>query len=328
MPCIEIAYILKRRIHSIVDKIQALDLGTHINAWTEEEIELLKNEYAYNPKIFDKLPRHSPLSIVRKANDLRIKRECGNYDIDFCFFESWTHESAYLIGFMMADGYVDQKRSRFSIELSYKDYNFLLKIKKDLLKSRNPIQKKEHRCMYKGKLKTYKSCEITVHNKKMVCDLIEKGVLPNKTNRTSIPKDLPSEYIADFIRGYLDGDGSIYKSDGRIRFVGTHYFLKQLSDVIWKMYRVKHSRLVPHNKNDNCYGLDYATIASRKLAKALYKNAIFYMNRKFLNVKTHVKKDLEAAREETPGKINLTQIRQGRNKSSKPEGKAKEISNV
>ena len=49
---------------------------------------------------------------------------------------------------------------------------------------------------------------LRVYSKQVVTDLINHGIVPNKTNSTIFPHC--EQFFQDFVRGYLDGDGCIY----------------------------------------------------------------------------------------------------------------------
>ena len=46
-------------------------------------------------------------------------------------------------------------------------------------------------------------------SKEMFHDLVDLGLKPNKTTRMNLPK-IPQKYFRDFVRGYFDGDGSVW----------------------------------------------------------------------------------------------------------------------
>ena len=57
-------------------------------------------------------------------------------------------------------------------------------------------------------------------------DLINLGCVPNKSLILT-PPNLKDKFVSHFIRGYFDGDGSIGKYEGRIKFslLGTNELL-------------------------------------------------------------------------------------------------------
>ena len=53
--------------------------------------------------------------------------------------------------------------------------------------------------------------KIVCCSQKTVDDLIDKGCVKNKTLILKPPKNVPTELIRHFIRGFFDGDGSLMK---------------------------------------------------------------------------------------------------------------------
>lgn len=119
------------------------------------------------------------------------------YFVNDMFFKQWSYDMAYVLGFWWADGFITSHQ--FSITQNKKDKYILEKILK-AMESNYPI--KFH---YRNNVRFFiKSCEI-------VDDIKKIGGTERKRLRDSFPNDIPTKYIASFIRGYFDGDGSVIK---------------------------------------------------------------------------------------------------------------------
>ena len=111
-------------------------------------------------------------------------------------------EKAYLLGLFYSDGYVCSTNNNCGITLHEQDILLLEKLI-DLF----PFFKirKSHKCAYK----------IDCTSKDLKKDLIKNGVLPLKSSINkeglSIKKILNENLFSHFIRGFFDGDGSVYK---------------------------------------------------------------------------------------------------------------------
>jgi hypothetical protein len=297
----EIANKLNLSYNAIGHKASKLQLDSR-ELWTAKENKIIKDNYSCNPNIWKLLPNRTREAIKVQARKLGYQRKCGNYNINFNFFENWTKESAYVIGFFLADGCVEPHLNRISCELSMKDYNHLFNIKK-LMDCENPI------CIKK----TRNSCALYIHNKKMVNDIIIKGVIPNKSARARLP-EVPEEFLRDLIRGYFDGDGSFYQDNSKktYQFLGNINFI---SDLEKKLEKIGCSKKNPsiHNKGSvNCYRIRYSSKEDiKKIFNFMYYSNCFNLTRK-----------LALASGETPGKINPAQISQVVSSSNKePESK-------
>jgi intein-encoded DNA endonuclease-like protein len=71
----------------------------------------------------------------------------------------------------------------------------------------------------------------------MVADLKQYGIVQNKTYLGfSFPEMIPTNFYKDFIRGYFDGDGSIYFTSNKyvLSWVGNEEFLTILKKILNK----------------------------------------------------------------------------------------------
>lgn len=134
-------------------------------------------------------------------NNTRRKK----YTVNHNYFQTIdTQEKAYILGFLYADGYVNEKGT-LEIGLHPKD-NSVLEFIKTQLESSAPI-KSHHSASSHSKVGLLRLC---IHSKKLVNDLVKYGCVQNKTFKISFPTFLQKDLVKHFIRGYFDGDGCIY----------------------------------------------------------------------------------------------------------------------
>jgi hypothetical protein len=107
-----------------------------------------------------------------------------------------SKNKAYIIGFIYADGNV--YNSYLSFSLSKKDVEILKFIASEL--------------NYSGKIQQKAYARLTVCSKKIINDLNKYGIIENKTYKSKRLPWVPKKYTNEMIRGFFDGDGSIYKS--------------------------------------------------------------------------------------------------------------------
>lgn len=115
------------------------------------------------------------------------------YDYNINIFLNETDVSYYLLGVFITDGTMSRKSNSFS--MSSKDYNWIVSISKLIC----PIKKILH-------IDNYYAARF--HNKQMYNWLLSKECIPKKSLVVKLPA-IPNEYLFDFIRGVIDGDGSI-----------------------------------------------------------------------------------------------------------------------
>jgi len=155
--------------------------------------------------------------IARKIRELEIKRPKNQHLINGDYFKTWSCDMAYILGFIFADGcvYSNPKmnnRSYITVSLHRKDKDILEFISSKICPSLRILQ---HDKVDKKRDKVYKVATLSMCSKVMYQDLVNLGCLPNKSYEEIRVPDVPVEYIPDFIRGYFDGDGSVFYGYGK-----------------------------------------------------------------------------------------------------------------
>lgn len=247
----------------------------------EQIIELYSVQYksiSYISKLFN--CSTGKIKRVLISNDIEI-RDNNFYKskyVDETFFENIdTEEKVYILGFIYADGYIS--KNTFGIKISVKDYELLKKIK-DILHS-------EHKIGFcinnNGYGKGNESCYLSINNKNLVNSLIKNGVIYNKSNILEFPSYniVPEHLIRHFIRGYFDGDGSVYGNNSGliVSFEGTECFLSYLLDILRDVTGTKTS--VYKYKGKEHY---YIRIGGNNQVKMfynyIYENSTIFLGRK------------------------------------------------
>lgn len=205
-----------------------------------------------------------------------------------------TPIKAYVLGLYYADGFVTYKpesHSYFSgVSLHRDDKKVLEDIQKSL-----PI--------FIQTIGTNGVCTIRLNKKKACEDLIKNGVLPNKSaankDNTIFP-NIPVSLYHHFIRGFFDGDGSIFfatkhlpRNSKGFTFTSCNYFLiKKIREILYnegifmKFSWIRGGSSVIRDKeivfNTLTFYLECRDISIIKKAfKYLYKDADVYMQRKY-----------------------------------------------
>jgi len=206
-----------------------------------------------------------------------------------------TQEKAYILGLWYADGFTSNKNNKYfaSLTLHLKDLYILEEINKlfpffyiDFDKSKPTTR------------------QLRCNQKEFIQDMILNGCLPSKSfeNKSNLkfPK-LNLDFIPHFIRGFFDGDGSVYFSKSSsinskyCTFVGnTEIFMRQLRYILYKNNMVfKLTLRLPDGKEhlirgksivakQECYIL---TCSNRetidKFGKFLYTDSLIHFKRKY-----------------------------------------------
>ena len=250
----------------------------------DRSIVKIAKKYGINKKTLSKYLKEQHVDIVANGNRTEFNRD---------FFDIIdTEEKAYRLGFMYADGYICANSYAVGLNISLKDidhlkkYNNALAYKKGLnISETHQFGSKEH---------TNKNGEImymvstVIKDKHLWEALNNKGCIPNKSLILTFPDESifkDRSLVYDFIRGYVDGDGTLgvyphSKTNPHLEesllIVGTKNFLEKVQNYLGEGFLMHKT-----NCNENTYRLGYSTKKARKAADLLYKNATLYLDRKY-----------------------------------------------
>lgn len=179
-------------------------------------------------------------------------------------------EKAYWLGVMYSDGYINKTEKYtnfFGLSISTKDREWLEKFKKFLNYNGNIND-----YFVSGGYKTGTPySRLLIGSNKIVEDLEKLGVVEHKTK---LIQRLPNiSFLDDFIRGYIDGDGSLRKNCPNIRICGNYNFLLEVGEYFKIPYKIYPDKSI--------FDISYRAKQSRYLEKRLYKNATVFLDRKY-----------------------------------------------
>lgn len=130
------------------------------------------------------------------------------YPVREDFFDEWSPEMAYVLGFITADGNIRTKRRVLEITLKDTDVEILEYIR-NLLSPTRPITR--HATFDKRRNKHYHKVRLSFYSGKIVRSLLKLGLCDNKTGKEIVPSNLPKQFASCYIRGVFDGDGHVMK---------------------------------------------------------------------------------------------------------------------
>ena len=134
-----------------------------------------------------------------------------SYD-EYFFYDIDTAEKAYWLGFITADGYVNEDRKFVQIHLQWKDHLHLEKFRRCVCAEKRIVVKKRMHSITHNYI-----AELTMNGGIFVKGLTKHGVRQNKSAKEEPPINIPDEFIRDYIRGLFDGDGHIDKKEIDLR---------------------------------------------------------------------------------------------------------------
>lgn len=208
------------------------------------------------------------------------------YRVNEQFFDKWTRDMAYILGYIYADGSLEDAsylRGKY-IRASSVDKSLIMSVKKALgsdhpiVETKNWLDNRKTRFL------------IRIGSKKMYASLEARGLCPKKSLIIGFPQ-VPDKYLADFIRGYFDGDGCVYlemtagkqnkfiiKKLSTIFTSGSDKFLKYLGEELRRKILVKDIAVTNSHRS---FQLRYSTEDSGKIFKFIYgSNPRFFLKRK------------------------------------------------
>lgn len=208
------------------------------------------------------------------ANNIPIRglNNKGNRIEDY-FSVIDTPEKAYLLGMIQTDGsvHITHRNALLSIT-QHKDYAWYIE---DMLLdfSDKVCNTKDRNCR-----------QLQIGSKSIVNDLINIGIVPNKTNKQTdedinkLWESIPIEFKGDFIRGCIDGDGHVtfytqQKAINESCNIGFCSVKEILVDKIIEFINTKFNYKCGKNKDGNVYKL-YITDRKKaiEIGKYLYSN--------------------------------------------------------
>lgn len=187
------------------------------------------------------------------------------YKFDEKSFETLSDSSAYWLGILFADGYINWETfAQPQLVFGLKDKDHLEKYK-SFLKSDHTILKQTCRTKIKKDGTFPITWRINVNSRKMCEDIKKYG----------FEEENPCEMLMDnrhFWRGFIDGDGSLFEIKGKLYLsaVGKYEILEKFK--LFVIARIKN--INPSiNKHKSIFDLGFGTWASRELAEILYKDS-------------------------------------------------------
>lgn len=202
-----------------------------------------------------------------------------------------SEEKAYWLGFIMADGCItlnNCRSYRLDIGLAIQDESHLRKFMTFISDDELNIMHAHATSYIKGRaINSQMSSRIRISSNKICNDLIKLGVVSNKTGHESYP-NIPSHLNKHFIRGFVDGDGSIglydnSRCNGQFQFFSlssSYPIINVISNTIHDELGIKVS-VKKQNRQDHLHRIQASSISAEQIINWLYDEATVYLDRKY-----------------------------------------------
>lgn len=227
-------------------------------------ITKLAQDYDLDRGILAKNFKEDGIAIINRQNQPRMNQN---------FFDSIdTEEKAYWLGFLYADGAIGSSNNGIELSLKESDSRHLDKFVHSLGFTDKKVFKDDIRC------------RVTFKNKHMHNSLINLGCTAKKSLTLTFPseKQVPIMLANHFVRGYVDGDGSVmiglnHRNERivpRLSILGTESFLKSLIKTMgWKQNHISHP--------SGAFQIEWSGKYVFGYLNELYGNASIYLDRKY-----------------------------------------------
>ncbi len=192
----------------------------------------------------------------------------------------WSADLAYVIGIIATDGNLSPDNRH--IQLTSKDYEMMVNSKKCLaiknnigLKSRGASKEKKYFTLQFGSVSFYRF-------------LLKIGLTKRKS-KTLGSLDIPQKYFKDFLRGCIDGDGSISISTHpeskhpqyKVRLVSASpLFLSWILEMCQKILKTKGGS-ISKAPSSTVYTLLFAKEDSITILRGIYYKGVICLSRKY-----------------------------------------------
>ncbi len=252
----------------------------------EQEKQIIELYGKYSAKWISKELKFSYETVtgtLKKYKIPTILRNGKDRSFDKTYFAKIdSHDKAYWLGFLYADGNVCGK----VMQLRIADLFHLDKMKLHM--------EAEHKVNINDGTKYPKSSKFAITSQILVDQLKALGIEERKSLTLSFPSEnqVPQEFVASFMLGYFDGDGSIvtYKPKQGNRkwnfsIISTYDFCRRFNDILVKECNLFDSKLTKYKRipDKDIWEIHLCGVYSDRLERIynfLYKNIDFGLKRK------------------------------------------------
>lgn len=203
------------------------------------------------------------------------------YEYNDVFNEVHCEQEAYWLGFLYADGYINSNLASGELTLKESDKKHLERFDKFIRKNGQ---------LYPKTVNGHLNYRCSFFNKQLINRLVQLGCEPRKTFHLQFPSQVvPDELMRHFIRGFFDGDGSIYIYNRKLNLLcfsvvcADYDFIKDFQNYLYcrlpiaknKIYQSRNLYFIQNGAKKDIYYLFHY----------LYDDATIYLERKFLKFK-------------------------------------------
>lgn len=214
-------------------KIQFNDLQTKniINRYNSgESFKDIAKEYECNWQTIKRL---------LEKNDIKSRANRKHFYNEDIFNVIDTAEKAYWIGFITADGYINEDKNFLRIKLQECDKKHLESFISFIGGDQKMIKTEIHNIT--NNIQYYAE----VNGKPFIKSLVDLGLRQGKSTNEKWCNKIPNEYIKDYVRGIIDGDGHI-NIGVNFDICNSYEVLEHIQDWAIKNYNTTKTKIYNH----------------------------------------------------------------------------------
>ena len=265
---------------------RTLDIFFTKNPDKKIEYEKIKQLYSQGKSLTEickqsTFERHQ-LARLLKADNIEIKQNGQKYYYNENAFKNIDNEiDAYWLGYMYADGNINELRMVCDLSMAEIDKSHLEKFR-DYISPSKQLIKRESK--YSKDSKTFYSYRLYITNKQITQNLIDNNCLWSKTYDVEFPTFIDDKYMPHFIRGFFDGDGCIAEGPKQYNLNFTcanEHFLISLQKYLNINSNMKINKISYDNRSE---AKKIQWSAKQNLIdfyNYIYKDATVYLDRKY-----------------------------------------------
>ena len=225
----------------------------------------------------------------------------SKYEINHHFFELIDNEiKAYLLGFYVADGTINEKRKMFRVNVSSIDSEIINLFRKNIGPNCRIYRKAPY--IIKGrngkKYVGHEQIALDINSSVLVKTLVSLGYGYKKSwENLSLPK-LNDNLLISFIRGYFDGDGCVsvwncIEKGKKDRLRCTISFVSKKENILIEIKDFLQKYNICFNKQylkrDDMYKISTSSKENiKKFHETVYKNSTYFLLRKKEKLENYV----------------------------------------
>lgn len=165
--------------------------------------------------------------VRRQLVQLGLSNYGRRYAVNERFFDGWTHESAWVLGLLLSDGHLSRQNP--TVHFSSVDRELIEKVRA-CMQATHPIRMSRGGVGHLGDKPLYL---LDVNRRRLRASIDGVVAARLKSERVRVP-DVPFEHLRHFVRGYFEGDGSIFfdepRSNLHVQISGLTAFIESLRE--------------------------------------------------------------------------------------------------